>query len=125
MQSIINFEFNELHFGALMVYFTTKSSKTKTKKAVLKNNKLTVRSFRESYKNFSQHIDSYRKLIKKYLSINKKFYVIGAALMLPLKCLELSGEVLDRVPCLGDGLSSDRFINPLDHEINPPLCYLR
>jgi len=100
---IINYEYNELHYGALMVHFTLNSSKYKKKKLLLKS-RLIKQEFKKSYKIFKEHINCYKKLLIKYLSKKKKFYVVGAGLMLPLvnyhldKLIDKADAILDDDP---------------------------
>ncbi len=79
---LIDFKFNNLHYGALMVFFTLKKSKIKPKNIKIKN-KFNL-NFKNSYNNFKNHLSSYKMVINNYLKLKKKFYVIGAGLMLPL-----------------------------------------
>ena len=98
-----NYEYNELHYGALMVHFTLNSSKYKKKKLLLKS-RLIKQEFKKSYKIFKEHINCYKKLLIKYLSKKKKFYVVGAGLMLPLvnyhldKLIDKADAILDDDP---------------------------
>ena len=98
---LIDFKFNNLHYGALMVYFTLKNSKIKPKKKFNLNNKLNL-DFKNSYSNFKNHLNIYKKVINNYLQLKKKFYVIGAGLMLPL-----INYHLDNMTNKADGILDD------------------
>tara|TARA_Y100000590_G_scaffold439667_1_gene563996 strand:+ start:16448 stop:17647 length:1200 start_codon:yes stop_codon:yes gene_type:complete len=90
---IIDYDYNELHYGALMVFFTIKSSKIKTKKIIKLKKKIINYNLVQSYQNFKVHLKTYKNLINQYLSSNKKFYVIGAGLMLPIIDYHLDGLI--------------------------------
>jgi len=80
---IIDYKFNNLHYGALMVFFTLKKSKVQPKRKIDFKNNQNI-DFIKSYFNFKNHLNSYEYVIDNYLKSKKNFYVIGASLMLPL-----------------------------------------
>ena len=86
---LIDFSYNNLHYGALMIFFSKKDSKIKSLKTVKKNNKFI--NINTSYQCFSNHLLSCKKIIFNALKNNKKFYVVGAGLMLPLVNYHLGG----------------------------------
>ena len=86
---LIDFSYNNLHYGALMIFFSKKDSKIKSLKTVKKNNKFI--NINTSYECFSNHLLSCKKIIFNALKNNKKFYVVGAGLMLPLVNYHLGG----------------------------------
>jgi len=98
---IIKHEYHELHFGVLMVFFTIKNSKLKSKIDFKKNKKITSKDFIKSYKNFKKHLNAYKNLIEKYLFLKKKIYVIGAGLMLPIVNYHLDG-IFEKVDSILD-----------------------
>ena len=81
---IINYQYNNLHYGTLMVYITLKKSKQKQIKKLNKIKNITQDNFINSYLNFKSNLLSKKKIINSFLDGNKKFYVVGAAPLLPL-----------------------------------------
>jgi len=81
---IIDYQYNNLHYGTIMIYFTLKESKQKQIKKLKKIKNITQNNLINSYVNFKLNLSSKKKIINSYLNKNKKFYVVGAAPMLPL-----------------------------------------
>ena len=80
---IIDYKFNNLHYGALMVCFTLNKSNYKRNKKISFNTNQNF-DFIKSYKNFKNHLKSYKQIIENHIKLKKNFYVVGASLMLPL-----------------------------------------
>ncbi len=118
---IINFEYNNLHYGALMIYFTLKSSKIRSQITIKKNNKIIHTSLKKSYQNFKTHLNSYKQVIEDHIG-KKKFYVIGAGLMLPLLNYHM-GNIMSRA----NGILDDdkRKINKYFPGINTKIISLK
>ena len=119
---IIDYDYNELHYGALMVFFTTKSSKIKTIKIIKLKKKIINYNLVQSYQNFKAHLKTHKNLINKYLSSNKKFYVIGAGLMLPILDYHLDGLINKAVAILDDDPNK---INKYFENINTKIISLK
>ena len=98
---IIEHEYHELHFGVLMVFFTIKKSKLKSKSNLKQKKQISPKNFIKSYKNFKTHLNAYKNLIEKYLFLKKKIYVIGAGLMLPIVNYHLGG-IFEKVDSILD-----------------------
>ncbi len=80
---VINYDYNNLHYGTLMVCFKKSDLKNiKRKEKVI--NKITNKDFLNSYRNYKTNLLSNKKVIENYLKNKKPFYVIGAAPMLPV-----------------------------------------
>ena len=75
---LIDFSYNNLHYGALMIFFSKKDSKIKSLKTVKKNNKFI--NINTSYECFSNHLLSCKKIIFNALKNNKKLYVVKMVL---------------------------------------------
>ena len=115
---IIDYEYHELHYGVLMVFFTLKSSKIKTKKKLVIKRKITPQSFIQSYENFKLHLLSYKKLIKNYIFMKKNFYVVGAGLMLPIVNYHLGGLLSKAESVLDDDISKqNKYFPNIDAKI--------
>lgn len=81
---LIDYKYNELHYGALMVYFTLNSSIEKQIKKIHTKSNMNKANLTNSYSIFKNHLKLYEKVINNYLKRKKKFYVVGAGAMLPL-----------------------------------------
>tara|TARA_B100000989_G_scaffold127405_1_gene94580 strand:- start:340 stop:1509 length:1170 start_codon:yes stop_codon:yes gene_type:complete len=82
---IINYDFNENHYGSLMIYFKTTK---KIRKIKIKKNKV---SFTRKYENYKKFMQSNIDIVKKYKSRGYKIYAIGAGLMTPVLNYHLNG----------------------------------
>jgi len=90
---LINHKYSELHYGALMVYFTLDSSKQKSVKKERIKSIVRKKNFLESYDIFKKHLSLYEKIINNYLKSGKKLYVIGAGRMLPMINYHMNGLI--------------------------------
>ena len=90
---IINYAFNEFHYGALMIYFTLNSSKNKTKKKINLLPKINFIQVSEAYNNFKNHLKSQEKTINNYLKRKRKFYVVAAGALLPILNYHMNGII--------------------------------
>ena len=81
---VIDYEFNEHHYGALMFYFKMKSNKTKKKENFLKSKTLSKINLKERYKKYQNYTENLIQVVKSYKKRNYKIYAIGASLMLPI-----------------------------------------
>ena len=82
---IIDYDFNENHYGSLMIYFKTAK---KIRKIKIKKNKV---SFKRKYENYKKFMQSNIDIVKKYKSRGYKIYAIGAGLMTPVLNYHLNG----------------------------------
>ena len=81
---VVDYEFNEHHYGALMFYFKMKTKKKKDNKNSLKNRRLKNINLRENYKKYQNYTENLIQIVNSYKKRNYKIYAIGAGLMLPI-----------------------------------------
>ncbi len=101
---VINYDFNEFHYGALMIYFTLNSSKNKTKKKINFLPKINSNQVLNAYSNFKDHLKSQEKTIRNYLVRKRKFYVVAAGALLPILNYHMNGVINKANGILDDDL---------------------
>lgn len=110
---LINYKYNELHYGTLMVYFTLNLSKQKNIRKELIKSTINKKNFLESYDAFKKHLGIYEKVINNYLKNGKKLYVVGAGAMLPMINYHTNGLINKAEAILDDdkGKIGKYFLN--------------
>lgn len=83
--TLIDYDFNEHHYGSLMIYF-----KSNKKNKIIKTYKNEI-SLKERYNIYKKFIDNIISIIKKYKSRKFKVYAVGAGLMTPVLNYQLNG----------------------------------
>ena len=82
---LIDYDFNEHHYGSLMIYFKVKKKikKIKTKKSYV--------SLDQRYNFYKKFIENTINIVKQYKSRKYKIYAVGAGLMTPVLNYQLNG----------------------------------
>ena len=84
---IIDFDYNEHHYGSLMIYFK-KGRNIKKRKIVKKQIDLN-----KKYEKYKKYIENIIDILKNYKRRNYKIYAIGASLMTPILNYHLKGLI--------------------------------
>ena len=83
--TLIDYDFNEFHYGSLMIYFKVNK---KTKKIKTQKSNVLLAQRYNVYKKFIENTIS---IVKRYKSRKYKIYAVGAGLMTPVLNFQLNG----------------------------------
>lgn len=114
--SIIDYDYNDQHYGSLMIYFKLKK---KVKLIKTKQNNIALTEKYETYKKFLKNIIN---IVKKYKTKKYKVYAVGAGLMLPILNYQLDNLFNETDNILDD---DKRKINKYFPNINSKIKSLK